>query len=163
MANPLGVSCALETSDGWLLLGRRNDSVAYYPNRIHPFAGSMDPRGNPSPNVFDEIARELREEIGLQLSDLAEMRCVALIEDTLLHHPELMFTVRTFRTRGEVEARLDVSEHEHVEAVRCQRESLEAILLNPTMTPVALASVALWGRGQFSGQLGQRWFEDVCR
>src|SRR5687767_11839877 len=40
MANPVGVSAALETGDGYLVLGRRNASVAYYPQRVHPFAGA---------------------------------------------------------------------------------------------------------------------------
>src|SRR5579862_3808402 len=39
MANPVGVSSAVETADGYLMLGRRNAAVAYYPNRTHPFAG----------------------------------------------------------------------------------------------------------------------------
>src|SRR5579862_5742471 len=38
LANPMGVSSALETSDGFVMLGRRNASVAYYPLRVHPFA-----------------------------------------------------------------------------------------------------------------------------
>src|SRR5690349_12363656 len=42
LANPVGVSPALETADGFLLFGRRNASVAYYPNRIHPFAGALE-------------------------------------------------------------------------------------------------------------------------
>ncbi|HEX8911288.1 MAG TPA: hypothetical protein VF796_02935, partial [Humisphaera sp.] len=41
MANPVGVSPALETADGFLMLGRRNAAVAYYPARVHPFAGSL--------------------------------------------------------------------------------------------------------------------------
>jgi hypothetical protein len=43
LANPIGVSPALETADGFLLLGRRNREVAYYPSRVHPFAGGLDP------------------------------------------------------------------------------------------------------------------------
>src|SRR3954447_18914183 len=43
LANPVGLSSALESSDGWLLLGRRNQWVAYYPNRVHPFAGALEP------------------------------------------------------------------------------------------------------------------------
>src|SRR4051794_7796897 len=43
MANPVGVSPALETSDGYLLFGRRNAMVAYYPSRVHPFAGCLEP------------------------------------------------------------------------------------------------------------------------
>ena len=40
MANPVCVSPALLACDGFLVMGRRNASVAYYPNRIHPFAGA---------------------------------------------------------------------------------------------------------------------------
>src|SRR5262245_50331524 len=36
LANPLGVSCALLSSDGALMMGQRNQQVAYYPGRIHP-------------------------------------------------------------------------------------------------------------------------------
>src|SRR5687768_2708835 len=44
LANPVGVSPALETADGFLMLGWRNASVAYYPSRVHPFAGALEPR-----------------------------------------------------------------------------------------------------------------------
>ena len=157
MANPLGVSCALETSDGWLLLGRRNQSVAYYPDRIHPFAGSMDPRANPTPNVFEEIHRELREEVGLQADQLIQTRCVGLVEDVLLHHPELIFTVRTSLARAAVENGLDISEHDHVEAFHIDRKAIEQRLHDPELTPVAMATIALWGQCRF----GQTWFTAI--
>ena len=44
LANPVGVSPALLSADNFLIMGRRNASVAYYPNRIHPFAGALEPR-----------------------------------------------------------------------------------------------------------------------
>src|SRR5438874_5890917 len=43
-ANPLGVSAGLISADRQLMLGHRNNAVAYYPNRIHPFAGTFEPR-----------------------------------------------------------------------------------------------------------------------
>ena len=49
LANPVGVSPALLTADNFLMMGRRNASVAYYPNRIHPFAGALDP-STPTPS-----------------------------------------------------------------------------------------------------------------
>src|SRR5258708_140253 len=59
LANPVGVSPALETADGWLMMGRRNGSVAYYPHRIHPFAGAVEPRD--ALNGLDAVIRELRD------------------------------------------------------------------------------------------------------
>ncbi len=43
LANAVGLSIALATVDRWLMLGRRNGSVAYYPQRVHPFAGALEP------------------------------------------------------------------------------------------------------------------------
>jgi hypothetical protein len=44
LANPVGVSPALLSSDNHLMLGRRNALVAYYPHKLHPFAGAIEPR-----------------------------------------------------------------------------------------------------------------------
>jgi hypothetical protein len=82
LANPVGLSTALQTADGYLVLGRRNDSVAYYPNRVHPFAGALEP-AEPT-DVFAEIRRELREELSLADADLTTIRCVGLAEDRSL-------------------------------------------------------------------------------
>ena len=40
---PSESGASLLTRDGWLLYGRRNATVAYYPNRVHPFAGTLEP------------------------------------------------------------------------------------------------------------------------
>src|SRR5579862_2563606 len=63
LANPVGVSSVLLTRDGWLLYGRRNESVAYYPNRVHPFAGALEEAD--LPDVFGAVERELNEELKL--------------------------------------------------------------------------------------------------
>src|SRR5436305_4304915 len=60
MANPLGISVALISADGFLATGRRNERVAYYPGRIHPFAGALEPEDEL--DVFAAVARELNEE-----------------------------------------------------------------------------------------------------
>src|SRR5688500_85996 len=91
LANPLGLSAALVTSDGWLMLGRRNTSVAYYPNRTHPFAGSLEP--GELTDVFKGVLRELDEELGLSEREVAEIRCLGLIEDAKLRQPEIVFSV----------------------------------------------------------------------
>ena len=79
LANPVGVSPALETADGFLLFGRRNGRVAYYPHRLHPFSGSLEPTADGSPvDVFAECRRELREELNLSAGRSAvSRRCSA--------------------------------------------------------------------------------------
>src|SRR5688500_1400802 len=78
MANPVGVSALLETADGFLMLGRRTGSVAYYPSRVHPFAGALEPRDGADP--FLAVYRELAEELSLAREDVADVRCRGLVE-----------------------------------------------------------------------------------
>lgn len=146
-ANSIGVSPALETADGYLMLGKRNDMVAYYPNRIHPFAGALEPEENP----FDAVQRELREE--LHLTDIAEMRLLGIAEDKSLRQPEMIFSVRTHRTRAEIEATLQKEEHHETWSENATREGLEEALKDVSQfTPVAVASLMLWGRRAFGAE-----------
>ena len=82
MGNPVGVSSVLETSDGFLLFGRRNASVAYYPDRIHPFAGALEPRDGG--DVFAAVRRELREELSLADPEVAEVGCTGPVLEAAL-------------------------------------------------------------------------------
>src|SRR5215212_4346367 len=110
MANPIGMSAALVSADGFLLMGKRNERVAYYPGRIHPFAGAMEPedRGD----VFWAVERELAEEMAVEMGQIVGMRCVGIAEDRGLAQPELIFYVEVTKTAGELREKLDRGEHE---------------------------------------------------
>jgi hypothetical protein len=161
LANPVGVSPALETADGFLLLGRRNASVAYYPSRLHPFAGALEPGdvsgdgGASAPDLFAAVRRELGEELSLGDADVPLVRCTGIVEDLALRQPELIFRVRSRLTRREIESRLDRAEHHDSVAVPGTREGVEAVVRDPLLTPVGIASMLLWGRRAF----GVTWFE----
>jgi 8-oxo-dGTP pyrophosphatase MutT (NUDIX family) len=142
MANPVGLSTALETSDGWLLLGRRNDSVAYYPNRVHPFAGALEPAD--SLDVVQDVRRELREELAMTSADIADIRCLGMAEDLALRQPELIFHVLSTRTRREIESNLDPAEHVATYALRAADVRSAKSIDDPILTPVAAASLVLW-------------------
>lgn len=109
LANAIGMSAALVTADNKLVMGRRNDRVAYYPNRIHPFAGALEPKD--VPNVFDGMRRELAEELGLQASSLTDLNLLAIIQDKRLLQPEFIFIARTSRTAPDLCTSLDITEH----------------------------------------------------
>lgn len=153
LARPLGVSCALVTSDGFLLMGRRNENVAYYPSRVHPFAGAVEPAEHV--DVFDEVRRELREELHLDdYADLTDLRCVGVVEDWLLRHPELIVLVRCRPTRAELDRQVDAKEHHESFAVEPTESAIDAAIRNPLLTPVAVATVMLWAKRL----LGEAWF-----
>lgn len=154
LANPVGVSPALLTRDGYLLLGVRNNRVAYYPDRIHPFAGAVEP--NDDLNLFDAVRRELREELSLSAErDVLDIRCTGIVEDLRLRQPEVIFRVTSGLERFEIEQRLDRAEHGASYAIPAQREPVERAMRDPRLTPVAAAALALWGRCEF----GQDWFD----
>jgi len=153
MANPVGVSPALHTADNFLLLGRRNDSVAYYPRRTHPFAGALEPKDGG--DLFAAVRRELHEELALAASDIAEIRCTGVAEDTGLRQPELIFRVRSTLTRVQIESQVHDEEHGDSVAVPAEPDEVARVIRDPELTPVAVASVLLWGRIMF----GNEWFQ----
>ena len=156
MGAPTGASVALETADGFLMFGRRNQSVAYYPGRLHPFAGSVEPLpGDRPPDVFADARRELREEAGLAGPAVADLALIGIAEDATLLHPELIFRARPPFTADEVRAKVDPHEHGGSVAVPANQQGIEAALKAPAFTPVARAAMLLWGRGTF----GADWFD----
>ena len=146
LANPVGVSTLLETSDGFLMLGRRNASVAYYPDRIHPFAGTIDPADGDDP--FNAAFRELSEELGLSRDDVADIRCRGLVEDVALLQPEMIFVAKARVTRDQVERRVDRSEHDATWSAEGWGFDVQAVRDEPSFTPVAVASLTLWGQSR---------------
>lgn len=156
LGNALGVSCVVQTADDWLLLGMRSAAVAYYPNRIHTFAGALEPRENL--DVFDEARRELREETGLTADQITSIVCTGLAEDVRLRQPELIFTVQTSRSRDQIRASLAGNEHGDLHALGTTQSAIQAALADPRLTPVACATLALWGKSAF----GDAWFAPIA-
>jgi 8-oxo-dGTP pyrophosphatase MutT (NUDIX family) len=153
MANPVGVSPAVQTSDGHLIMGRRNDSVAYYPGRIHPFAGCLEPGDT---DVFAAVVRELSEELAINPDDIVDLRCTGVASELSLKQTELIFAVTVAATRNGLISRLDTAEHAATWSVPATAADVASAVKNPDalLTPIAVSSLLLWGRVQF----GQQWF-----
>lgn len=141
--NPVGVSSGLVTADGFFMLGRRSGNVAYYPHKLHPFAGSLEP-GDPL-DLFAQARRELHEELSIDPSDLSELTLLGIVEDLRLRHPETILRARTRLPRAEVERRMDRHEHAACWACRDTPAELAAAMERERdeLTPVGLASLAL--------------------
>ena len=163
MANSMGVSTGLLTADGFWIMGRRNACVAYYPNRVHPFAGSIELAEHV--DLFDNAERELREELRLPAEAISGTTWAGLVEDTALRHPESIFFARTDRTRDEVAGGLDAAEHDGVWSVPNEADAVADAMTGEALTPVARAVLLLGGRHFFgtswfdgqSARLGVRW------
>jgi hypothetical protein len=156
LANAIGMSAALLTSDNKLVMGRRNDRVAYYPNRIHPFAGALEPKD--VPNIFDGIRRELAEEVKLQSKDVIDLRMLAIIEDRRLLQPEFIFTARTARAADQLCASLDITEHRALWTCDAPAAALAGQLEridshgrdgDDQFTPVAIGAMCILGQFRY--------------
>jgi 8-oxo-dGTP pyrophosphatase MutT (NUDIX family) len=157
LANPVGLSTALCSFDGSLLLGHRTQNVAYYPGRIHPFAGSLEPKDH---DVFTAMRRELHEELSLTDTELSDLRCLGIISDNQLRQPELIFTANSPLNSSQIISRLDTTEHRAAHTIPATADGIEAALATDCeeMTPVAIASILLWGRRRF----GVDWFQRLA-
>jgi len=154
MANPLGISVALISADGFLVMGRRNERVAYYPGRIHPFAGALEPEDGL--DVFGAVRRELAEELRLSGEELGQMKCLGMAEDRSLAQPELICYVQARRRLDELRQGVDEVEHDAVVPVETRGDAFERELASAKLyTPIALATILLCGRERF----GNEWFD----
>ena len=152
LANPIGVSPALESADGFLLFGRRDQSVAYYPGRVHPFAGALEPRDGG--DLFAAVRRELREELSLGDADVSEVRCTGLAQENALRQTEFIFRASCSLDRAEIERRLDREEHGGVVAVPATEVGVMKAFFEPELTPVARAALMLWWCARFGDDSG---------
>jgi 8-oxo-dGTP pyrophosphatase MutT (NUDIX family) len=155
MANPVGVSTGLLTSDGFLMMGRRNARVAYYPNRVHPFAGSLEVEE--TIDLFANVRRELREELSLAADQIEKIVCLGLAEDGRLRHPETIYMAWTSLNHDQVARQVHADEHHAAWHVQNDPDAIRAALAGANeLTPIARAVLLAHGRETF----GVNWFDE---
>lgn len=165
LANPLGVSAALNTSDGFIILGRRSQNVAFHAGRIHPFGGMVEPAAQGPIDPFASIVAELTEEMAIQPDQIRENICLGLVRDKQIVQPELIFDVTVDldvpAVRQQANHAKDAGEHCEIIAVRSERTSIVTCIQREyaSLTPVAMATLLLhglrkWGCGWFTAARG---------
>lgn len=165
LADPVGVSAIVVTSDGFLTLGRRSHRVAYHGGLLHPFGGMLEQadRIGGTFDVFAAVLREIREETGLRAAELADPVLVALVRDRAIHQPELLFDVEVQVAREQLAARFAAlpldQEHTAVEFVADDPDAALAFLSSAeVVTPVGQAAILLHGFRSW----GTAWYEQTC-
>ena len=167
LADPLGVSGALVSEDGFLLLGRRSGRVAQYGGRIHPIGGIIEPHkaAEQAPDPFQSMLDELLEETGTPAGDVREISLMGLVRDKHTVQPELIFDVFVSLEaqailRAAKQAK-DAHEHAELMPVRNHPATIVTFLQQhfAELTPVALATLLLhglrhWGSGWFANARG---------
>ena len=109
LANPLGLSALVICSDAKILLGLRGKGTFLYSGYWHTFGGTADLGDvgeDGSVSVFDVMARELEEELGITDEETSQLRCIGLVRDRFILQPELIFEARVALSSIEVAQRL---------------------------------------------------------
>ncbi len=125
-ADAMGVSAVVRSRDGNLLLGRRSERVAFHRGRLHTIGGVLDwirpPADGQSDGgwLFDQLSKELFEELSLQPEDLMETTGLVLARDRVIAQPELLCLSRVALPAGFLVDRWrEDGNHEHVELWTC--------------------------------------------
>ena len=168
MANPLGVSAAVCTNDGLIVLGMRSNDMLQYAGRIHPVGGTVEPPSGDCPDCpdpFQAILGELLEETAVTPQNVSSILCLGLVRDRNTVQPELIFdchvdtdVVSLFASAATA---MDAAEHSSLVPIRDHPGTVVSFMEKhfTQLTPVALATLLLhglkhWGSGWFATARG---------
>lgn len=93
LANPLGISIAVITSDNQIVLQKRSQYVFELPGYYHVGGGNVEPidvAGPNAPGIAETVRRELDEELAIKPDQIANLICLGLAENANVHKPDLL-------------------------------------------------------------------------
>ena len=165
LADAVGTSSIVLTSDGFLVLGRRSDRVTLHAGYLHTFGGMLEAadRRADGYDVFGGVRREVIEELGVGESEIGSVVLTGLARDRAIRQPEILFDLGLTLTRAELSARfhpgLSDGEHTAIEFLPDDPEAIVRFLMRTLrIAPVAQAGLLLHGRHNW----GRDWYEQTC-
>ncbi len=165
LADAVGTSSIVLTSDGFLVLGRRSDRVALHAGYLHTFGGMLEAadRRADGYDLFGGVRREVMEELGVGESEIGGVVLTGLARDRAIRQPEILFDLCLSLTRAELSARfhpgLSDGEHTAIEFLPDDPEAIVRFLMRTSrIAPVAQAGLLLHGRHHWSAD----WYEQSC-
>jgi 8-oxo-dGTP pyrophosphatase MutT (NUDIX family) len=165
LADAVGTSSIVLTSDGFLVLGRRSDRVAFHAGYMHTFGGMLEAadRRTGGYDLFGGLKREVMEELGVCEGEIGSVVLTGLARDRAIRQPEMLFDLGVTLTRMELSARfhpgLSDGEHTAIEFVPDDPEAIIRFLVRTSrIAPVAQAGLLLHGKHNWSAD----WYEQSC-
>jgi hypothetical protein len=163
LSNALAVCSVVETSDGYILLDKRQ-GVDVYAGRYHVIGGfferDLDSTVSQQPDPFGAIHREIREETGILQSDIREQFCLGVVYDTTTPHAEMCFLTRLVIPLAEVHNRIpEEDEIKYLETLFVTKESLRDFILqnHGNISATGEPNLLMYGGLRF----GEVWFEEM--
>lgn len=161
LGNALSVCSVVETSDGYILLDKRQ-GLDVYEVRYHVIGGFFERERDmgAQPDPFRAMRREIREETGIQESDIAEQLCLGAVYDRATPHGELCFLTRLRIPLAEVRTRTpEDDEIKQLHTLHVTPESLRAFILahHGNISATGEPNLLLYGALTF----GAAWFDEL--
>ena len=174
LGNALSVCSVVETTDGHILLDKRQ-GVDVYVGRYHVIGGFFERNLDTStttatsattattatnPDPFGAMRREIREETGIQAADIADQYCLGAVYDLATPHAELCFLTRLNIPLNEVRQREpEENEIKQLLSLNVTEESLRDFILTNhcNISATGEPNLLLYGAEKF----GKRWFEEI--
>lgn len=164
--NSLASSTLVETSDGYLALNERSQTVSHYPGWIGLYGGvadltQIDDQGRVNPFVTAE--KEIEEESHIPPETLVNIKALGFSRDLATGLNEMIFSASTSLTKAEIETKQKGQglEEGGTIFVPATAEDLRKKVLeySKITTTDALAPLVLYGRKKF----GEEWFGFVIQ
>jgi 8-oxo-dGTP pyrophosphatase MutT (NUDIX family) len=159
LGNALSVCSVVETSDGYILLDKRQ-GVDVYAGRYHVIGGfferDRDSTESAQPDPFGAIRREIREETGIQAADIQEQYCLGVVYDLATPHAELCFLTRLHISLAEVKTRIpEEDEIKQLETLLVTEQSLRDFITrhHGNTSATGEPNLLLYGEWRF----GKQW------
>lgn len=164
-SNAVGTTATVLTVDNRICYGRRSSRVSYHAGYVHTFGGALeaaDRWADGSIDAFASVARELKEELGLERGELVHFECVGMIRDKEIHQPEMLFEATLDLTADELYRRWQDAEskdeHEDVVSLANEPEAIVPFIKScGLIAPVAIGALLLHGRLSW----GDDWFRQA--
>jgi 8-oxo-dGTP pyrophosphatase MutT (NUDIX family) len=159
--NALAVSSVVETSDGSILLDKRQ-GVDVYAGRYHVIGGFFERNLDmtTAPDPFAAIRREIREETGIQITDIREQFCLGVVYDLTTPHAEMCFLTRLNIPWKKVLTREpEEDEIQQLYSLRVTEKSLREFITrnHGHISATGEPNLLLYGGWKF----GMEWFESM--
>ena len=163
LSNALAVCSVVETSDGHILLDKRQ-GVDVHVGRYHVIGGfferDLDHDTTIHPDPFLAMRREIREETGIQSADIREQYCLGIVYDLTTPHSELCFLTHLNISLAEVHTRIpEDNEVQQSLSLAVTAETLRDFVLkyHGNISPTGESNLLMYGSVRF----GEEWFEEL--
>jgi 8-oxo-dGTP pyrophosphatase MutT (NUDIX family) len=165
LGDPLAVCSVIETSDGYILLDKRQ-GVDVYVGRYHVIGGFFErdrdtAQGDATPDPFAAVRREILEETGVLDTDISEQYCLGVVYDLHTPHAELCFLTRLHIPLDEIKQHRTPLDHEirQLRELKISEDSLSEFIVNNhgNISATGEPNLLFYGAWKF----GEAWFERI--